>query len=107
MELQLPKEWPVEAGKLYKPIKPLGKGGFTMIYLAAPLETNDNLGKNETVVIKLMGHANSAPISKFEKRSEFGYFCFSPFPQHNEDKLQAQEATAMVTFVTPIELEYP
>ena len=77
MTLEAPKAWPLEARKLYKPIRQLGVGGFGAVWLAEPnqqeestkLELDDNY-----VAIKLVGHAPNQKINPFEKRSESGYF---------------------------------
>lgn len=71
---EVPTSWPLEARKLFKPIKPLGTGGFGTVWLAeSTSEAKDN-ENGKTVAIKLVGHPSSKKMSALAKMSELGYF---------------------------------
>lgn len=99
--LLIPKSWPREAQRLYKPIRALGKGGFGVVWLAEekqPQEKEESTIKSSSataastsistatgtatattgttiqVAIKLVGHPSSYPSDAFTQMSESGYF---------------------------------
>ena len=74
---KVPKSWPAKARELYSPLRQLGIGGFGTVWLAETkesLSSSSVLSQDKCVAIKLVGHPITAPMSKFEKKSEEGYF---------------------------------
>lgn len=74
MKEEAPSSWPAEARDLYKPLKPLGKGGFGTVWLAEQRTKEEGAGQDKYVAIKLVGHAIATKQNAFSKISEAGYY---------------------------------
>eukprot|EP00557_Chaetoceros_sp_GSL56_P003841 CAMPEP_0176497746 /NCGR_PEP_ID=MMETSP0200_2-20121128/11901_1 /TAXON_ID=947934 /ORGANISM="Chaetoceros sp., Strain GSL56" /LENGTH=515 /DNA_ID=CAMNT_0017895805 /DNA_START=75 /DNA_END=1619 /DNA_ORIENTATION=+ len=78
---EIPKSWPMEARRLYKPLRPLGKGGFGAVWLAESISTTSPSVTTSTTTTA--GSQMDTPSSSLVLPSE------SPPQSHDQQQVVA------------------